>query len=113
MKTNIILVYLLVISSITYSQTESKDIFWKDIQRISFDSATSVVPQVVISGDTVHIVWFGSYSNSLPDSGWGLIYSRSIDGGISFSPQKRIIHPESVAVFKHLSQHSAVQDKLS
>jgi hypothetical protein len=105
MKTNIILVYLLVISSITYSQTESKDIFWKDIQRISFDSATSVVPQVVISGDTVHIVWFGSYSNSLPDSGWGLIYSRSIDGGISFSPQKRIIHPESVAVFKHLSQH--------
>jgi hypothetical protein len=100
----IVLTFMLNMS--LFPQSVQHDVRWENINRISFDSATSVVPQVVISGDTVHVVWFGEFSNTEPDSGWGIIYARSVNNGISFTNQKRLVHFDSASVFKSLSQSS-------
>jgi hypothetical protein len=104
MKLFIILTSLILYFNKSYCQIETNGILWKEIHRISFDSASSVAPEIVSSNDTVHIVWFGLFENAEPDSGWGIIYSRSTDGGNSFQSQKRLIHPDSVSAYKYFGR---------
>lgn len=77
---------------------------WDDIKRISYDSATSVGPQVYAVGDTIHLIWYSIFNNALPDSsGGGIQYSRSTNGGITFSPQRTLVPFDSGTYNMYLS----------
>lgn len=86
--------FLLLIGSSNINAQLSKQhatILWNNIKRVSYDSMSSVVPQIVAQGDTVHFLWYGNYSDTQPDSGAGIQYARSIDGGITISPQRTLV----------------------
>ncbi|MBI3195589.1 MAG: T9SS type A sorting domain-containing protein [Ignavibacteriae bacterium] len=79
------------LSFLATSQTNSCRILWDEVKQISFDSCYSIVPQVVAIGDTVHILWLNSYFVQCTDAELGIFYSRSIDGGNTFSTPQQLI----------------------
>ncbi len=61
---------------------------WQQPKLICFDSTFSVTPEIIVSGDTIHLLWLNDYSGGLPDSllgTTGLFYSHSFDGGENFT----------------------------
>lgn len=91
-----------MLSQSTLSKNKTEKLQWNEIVRISFDSASSVIPQVIAVGDTVHIMWYGNSGTSFSHSGFGVNHTRSIDGGKTFSQQKNIIPFDSVGQYPHL-----------
>jgi len=78
------------------AQTDSCSIAWEPIQQISHDSVYSYVPQVLAVGDTVHMIWWGTYTTGVVgDSGKGIQYSRSTDGGQTFLPERQLVTLDS------------------
>lgn len=101
----LLLPILLLISSSNITAQFSKptsSIIWDDIKRISYDSASSYVPQIVAQGDTLHLIWFGVFNNAQPDSGGGIQYARSTNSGVTFSPQRRLVPDDSSGARRHL-----------
>ncbi|MBI3195590.1 MAG: hypothetical protein HYZ34_14155 [Ignavibacteriae bacterium] len=78
------------LSFLATAQTNNCRILWDDVKQISFDSCHSVVPQVVAVGDTIHILWFNAYFVQCTDGELGIYFSRSIDGGNTFSSPQRL-----------------------
>ena len=80
------LVWGVLFPSIYYCQTNSCDIIWSDPVKLSIDSIPLTSPQLSISGDTIHVIWFGIdiFGTSSHN---GIQYCHSFDGGISFSEQ--------------------------
>ena len=73
-----------------FSQPNSCEPIWQPPIRVSFDSVLSISPVIVTSGDTLHILWYGLDTiGGSPHS--GIEYSRSTDGGNSFSAQRTIV----------------------
>jgi hypothetical protein len=67
------------------AQSNSCDISWLTTAQLSYDSVPSNVPQLAISGDAIHALWYGldtlgTISND------GIQYAGSSDGGETFSP---------------------------
>jgi hypothetical protein len=60
-------------------------ITWTSPVKISSDSATSNLPQCLVGGDSIYLVWFG-IDELLQLSQDGVQFSRSTDGGAAFSP---------------------------
>jgi hypothetical protein len=81
------------------------DLGWEPPVRVSPDSSVPTLPAIAVSGETVHLVWFGldtTAGGTLARS--GLCYSRSTDGGASFSEPLKLISP-----FESLPGHLAVR----
>ena len=68
-----------------YAQTPDCSVHWDAPVRISYDSIFYSTPRLSISGDTIHVTWFGTdfFGNVSHD---GVQYSRSEDRGGSFTP---------------------------
>jgi hypothetical protein len=54
--------------------------------QLSHDPALSIEPRVATSGDTLHVLWYGVDLTG-GSTGNGIQYSRSTDGGMTFSGQ--------------------------
>jgi hypothetical protein len=70
------------------------DIGWSPPVRISPDSSVPTLPAIAVSGGIVHLVWYGldtTAGGTLTRS--GLCYSRSTDGGASFSEPLKLLSP--------------------
>ena len=74
---------LLVFAVCLSSARQSADIAWSAPVRISADSAVSNLPHIIVSGDTIHLFWFG-IDEFLTLAEDGVQYARSTDGGSSF-----------------------------
>ncbi len=79
------LAFLALCLSCTAAARQTPGITWTSPVKISSDSAVNNLPHCVISGDTVHVFWFG-IDEFLTLSMDGVEYARSVDGGASFSP---------------------------
>jgi hypothetical protein len=79
-----IILLALALPSHSLAQPGSCSVSWSSPVRVSFDSVLSVSPHLAISGDTVHILWFGVDTIG-GASHTGVQYARSTDGGVSFS----------------------------
>jgi hypothetical protein len=64
---------------------------WSPIQQLSFDTAQSVVPQIVVLGDTINLLWWNNHLSGVPESTKGVFLSQSFDGGSSFSPPRQLL----------------------
>jgi hypothetical protein len=82
-----IFLFLIFGCGLSFCQDPSCAITWDTIKQMSFDPASSVLPEVVAIGDTVHVVWF------VP----GTLYRLSWDGGKTFSSTRQILSPDSGA----------------
>jgi hypothetical protein len=78
-----LLVASFLVASLSLSQAPS-DITWSFPIQISHDSVTSTLPKIAVSGDTIHVVWFGFDTLGTIEQD-GIQYSRSTDSGVSFS----------------------------
>ncbi|MBI1805321.1 MAG: T9SS type A sorting domain-containing protein [Ignavibacteriae bacterium] len=76
------------------AQTATCNVEWNAAVQISFDSVLSNKPQIALSGDTVHIVWYGFDTLGTVGSD-GIQYSRSMDGGSTFGAQQTLLPLES------------------
>ena len=86
--------FLLLHPYLAASQTLTCSVEWNPAIQVSFDSVLSNGPQVAVSGDTVHLVWYGF--DTLGTAGRdGIQYARSADGGVSFSEQETLLPLES------------------
>ena len=86
--------FLLLFPSLAASQTLTCTVEWNPAIQVSSDSVLSNKPQVAVSGDTVHLVWYGF--DTLGTAGRdGIQYARSSDGGASFSAQQTLLPLES------------------
>lgn len=78
----------------TVSQESDCRIVWSPPVQLSSDSVPSITPQFAVSGDTIHVVWFGV--DTLGTAGGdGIQYCRSTDRGITFSPQIALVSPDT------------------
>ncbi len=72
------------------AQTLTCGVQWGQMSRISFDSVPSINAHIAVTGDTVHLLWYGLDTlGTLTQS--GIQYSRSTDGGASFSPERTLL----------------------
>ena len=92
-------VFLSIVLFLCCSHARSQDscgISWGSVVQISHDSAFSVVPQLLALGDTVHLLWFGDVPiGGGVNFGLGIQYSRSTDGGQTFSAQRQLASYDS------------------
>ena len=80
----------LAISALPVYSQPTCEVVWQNPIRISFDSTLSDKPQIAISGNIIHLLWYdidtlGTINND------GIQYSRSTDGGQTFLPQQTIL----------------------
>ncbi len=81
----IIISLLLTLSKENIPQSFRCGIEWYNIQQVSNDSILSISPQLALTSDRIHIIWFGIDTLGFQDHD-GIQYSRSDDNGISFRP---------------------------
>lgn len=87
-------IWLVIPWTVGMSQ-EMPGMTFQPAKQISFDSVLSNLPQIVVSGDTIHIIWFGTdTSGAAADD--GIQYSRSMDGGLTFGGSKKLLSYDSV-----------------
>lgn len=79
--------------------SDSCSLTWDCTKRLSYDSAFSVFPQIVATGDTIHLLWVGDAVNgsNIVRQGTGIQYSRSIDGGLNFSRPIELVQYDSAS----------------
>ncbi len=92
----VVLLFFLGIFHSANAQSNDCAITWNPSIRISFDSLPSNVPQIAVSGDTVHLVWL-NIDDAGADPNGGVQYSHSYDGGLTFSPQARLVPFDSTS----------------
>ncbi len=78
-----LLVAFFSMASLSLAQSSS-EITWSLPIQISHDSVTSTLPKIAVSGDTIHLIWFGFDTLGTIEQD-GIQYSRSVDSGASFS----------------------------
>ena len=79
-----LLLAALFFASASAPARQSPEITWSPPVKISADSALSNLPRCIVSGDTIHLFWFG-IDEFLTLAQDGVQYSRSTDAGASFS----------------------------
>ncbi len=86
----IVLLLSAFISLPASAQTPTCGVAWGEMKRISFDSVPSIETHMAVQGDTIHLLWFGLDTlGTLTQS--GIQYSRSTDGGLTFSPEQTLM----------------------
>src|SRR5260221_9096487 len=90
------LVSILLLTQPSFSQLPDCGINWDAPIQISSDHVLSNASQVAVSGETIHIVWYGLDTLGTEPSD-GVQYARSIDGGTTFSPQLTISSIDTAA----------------
>jgi len=86
--------FILFIPQFASGQSTTCSVEWNSPIQISSDSVLSSEPQIAVSGDTIHLVWFGV--DTLGTVGQdGIQYARSTDGGTTFSAQQTLLPVES------------------
>ena len=72
-----------------YSQEPDCTVRWETAIQLSSDRVLSNAPQIAVSGDTVHMIWYGldTLGTELND---GVQYCHSYDGGLTFSSQTTV-----------------------
>jgi hypothetical protein len=89
---NIVLLVFFYSLQFALAQDNTCDIRWHSTVQISHDSVLSNLSQLSVTGDTIHIIWFGLDTlGNQPHA--GIQYSHSFDGGQSFSPQITLASP--------------------
>jgi hypothetical protein len=86
--------FILFAISLAQAQPDSCTPHWSCVRQVSFDSASSITPRVLSTGDTVHLFWYNQYDFGPSD---GNYYRRSTDGGETFSVPFQIVQGESTA----------------
>ena len=71
------------------AQTPDCTIHWDTPMQISYDSIYYSTPRLSVAGDTIHVTWFGTDFFGTVEHD-GVQYSRSTDGGVSFTPPATI-----------------------
>ncbi len=84
------LVILLVLISLLTDHPKAQSIdcttHWANVLQVSTDSAFYNEPRIAVSGDTVHLLWFGTdFFGTVSHD--GIQYSHSFDAGASFGAQ--------------------------
>jgi hypothetical protein len=79
-----LLVLLTIILVGSAPARQSSQITWSEPVRVSNDSAVNNLPRCIVSGDTIHLFWFG-IDEFLDLAMDGVEYVRSTDGGASFT----------------------------
>ncbi|MBI4547712.1 MAG: exo-alpha-sialidase [Ignavibacteriae bacterium] len=79
----------------SFAQGSTCDVVWDSTIQISQDSVLSIIPQIAVTGDTVHLLWFG-FDTLGTITNDGILYSRSFNGGQSFSQQKVLSSADTV-----------------
>ena len=57
---------------------------WSEDQRLTFDYAYSADPKAACDGDTIHLVWWKNYLDSLSNYRDEIFYKRSMDAGLTW-----------------------------
>ncbi len=66
---------------IHYKHSTDEGISWEEDMQLTNENEYSLNPSIATSGTNVHVVWNGSRNGNE-----GIIYKRSMDGGISWEP---------------------------
>src|ERR1041385_3294304 len=78
------------------SQTNTCGVTWNAPIRISTDSLPSLGPRVAVSGDTIHLFWFGLDTLGTV-AGDGIEYSHSFDGGSTFTSPRSLVSMDTAS----------------
>ena len=74
----------------SFSQTSTCGVTWDAPIRISTDSIPSLSTRISVTGDTIHVFWFGL--DTLGTVGEdGIQYSHSFDGGRTFATPRSLV----------------------
>jgi hypothetical protein len=89
----IALLFLVPVFS-SYSQDQTCGIQWGSRYQISNDSVLSIKPLVALTGDTIHILWYGvdTLGTIYQD---GVQYSHSFNGGMTFTTEQTLLPMEN------------------
>jgi hypothetical protein len=71
---------------IFYRRSSDGGVTWESKIRLTNDPEISYFPSVAVSDTVVHIAWYDGKNTAYTD----IYYRRSIDGGISWEPEKRL-----------------------
>ncbi len=83
-----VILFLLPVWQAIPQQTDSCNLNWNPPRQLSFDTLNVSWPQIHRNGDTVFVLWIrGDFR------GLGVGYSRSTDGGTSWSSPQMLIQP--------------------
>lgn len=82
-----LVVLILISSEFSGAQSSTCAISWNAPIRVSSDAVVSISSRLSISGDTVHLLWFGLDPLGTAEPNSGIQYSHSFDGGSTFSSQ--------------------------
>ena len=77
--------YFLLPASYLYSQTG-----WGPDVRLTFDYAYNAGPRAACCGDTIHLVWWKNYVDSLSNMHDEVFYKRSTDAGLTWGEDVRL-----------------------
>ncbi len=64
---------------------------WDNQLQITHTGCLSYVPEMISTGNTVHLIWFGFPSPPYDTTCTGVLYSRSTDGGETFSEPLQLL----------------------
>ena len=93
MKTLILILFLIPAFSLI-AQNQTCGVQWDATHQLSNDSALATNPLIVVTGDTIHTLWYGVDTlGSIYDD--GIQYSHSFDSGKTFSSQKMLLSMDS------------------
>jgi len=64
--------------------------------RLTFDYAYNASPRAACCGDTIHLVWWKNYVDSLSNMHDEVFYKRSTDAGLTWSEDVRLTPEDSI-----------------
>ncbi len=76
-----------------YPQVQTCNVSWGDIHQISNDSVPSLRPEILVTSDTIHILWYGIDTLGTVSQD-GIQYCHSYDGGATFSSPRTLVPSE-------------------
>jgi hypothetical protein len=88
--TLLVFILLIIVALPALSQSATCGVAWQNALRVSFDSTLSGKPQLAVHGDTIHLLWYGIDTLGTVAND-GIQYSRSTDGGVTFSTELSIL----------------------
>jgi hypothetical protein len=78
---------------IFYKRSTDKGVTWSDAVNLSNSGLIAFNPAIAVSGNDVHVVWYGS-----GDGNYEEYYTRSIDGGLTWESKVRLTNAPNSSV---------------
>jgi len=89
-------------SDIYYEKSTDGGTTWTPRKRLTWTSASSLVPAIAVAGyDVLHVVWRDSASGN-----WEIYYVNSADGGTTWSAGKRLTWTSGTSINPHIAVDS-------